>query len=327
MNDRAVSVLENYDFEVIRTQKSRNSILCETDKGWVILKEYRGPLSRLELMDQLLQETAQNGFAAIEQIVKNKEGELYCKDQEQTVFIVKTWKNGRECSLKDGQECRMAMMMLAALHKAMCLPVLARQSGLRAVSLFSEYEKRNRELRKVRKFLREKGQKTVFEIFLQQNFDAFYEEALQVTEDVKAYGPFLDTGECDAEGTFCHGDYQHHNLVCADGGMILNFEKFSLDCQMRDLYLFLRKLLEKTNWSVPLARGLLDVYAREKELSASDMLQLYYRFAYPEKFWKITNFYFNSQKSWIPGKNMEKLEKILAQKGAKKAFLEQTFSL
>ena len=50
VNDRSVSVLENYDFEVIRTQKSRNAILCETNKGWYILKEYKGPVFRLEMM-------------------------------------------------------------------------------------------------------------------------------------------------------------------------------------------------------------------------------------------------------------------------------------
>ena len=40
VNDRSVSVLENYDFEVIRTQKSRNAILCETNKGWYIPVSY-----------------------------------------------------------------------------------------------------------------------------------------------------------------------------------------------------------------------------------------------------------------------------------------------
>lgn len=327
MNDRAVSVLENYEFEVVRTQKSRNAILCETDRGWVILKEYKGPVYRLELMDKLLKKTVENGFAAVEQIVRNREGELLCRDQEQTPCIVKTWPGGRECSLKDGQECRSAMSFLAGLHKAMSLPELAAESGLRASGLYTEYEKRNRELRKVRRFLREKGQKTCFEIYLQQNFDPFYEEALRVTEDVKAYGSILDAAACEAGGTFCHGDYQHHNLLFGDSPAAVNFEKFALDCQMRDLYLFLRKLLEKTNWSVPLARGLLDVYSREKKLTAADMLQLYYRFAYPEKFWKVANFYFNSQKSWIPDRNMEKLEKVLAQENIKKAFLEQTFSL
>lgn len=198
---------------------------------------------------------------------------------------------------------------------------------LHAVSLAEEYEKRNRELRKVRRFLREKSQKTTFEINLQQTFDLFLEEAERVTEDVRSYGSLLDARECEESGSFCHGDYQHHNLLCQNTTSVINFEKCALDSQMRDLYLFLRKLLEKTNWSVPLARGLLDVYGRISPLSAVDYLQLYYRFAYPEKFWKIVNFYYNSRKVWIPGRHMEKLERLLIQQGVKKAFLEQTFSL
>ena len=62
-------------------------------------------------------------------------------------------------------------------------------------------------------------------------------------------------------------------------------------------------------------------------MTAADFLQLYYRFAYPEKFWKIANFYYNSGKAWIPGRNMEKLEKLVDLRKAKNAFLEQTFSL
>lgn len=327
MNDRAVSVLDNYEFEVIRTQKSRNAILCETNKGWVILKEYKGPVFRLELMDKLLLCTSANGFSRVEQLLRNKDGELICLDQEQTPCVVKTWPGGRECSLKDGQECRNAVTMLAGLHKAMSLPAFAAESGLHAQSLYEEYEKRNRELKKVRRFLRDKGQKTAFEIYLQQNFDLFFDEALRIAEEVRSYGDVLDIRECESCGTFCHGDYQHHNLMCAGGVSVINFEKFALDCQMRDLYLFLRKLLEKTNWSVPLARGLLDVYSREKRLSAADMLQLYYRFAYPEKFWKIVNFYYNSGKAWIPGRNMEKLQRLLEQNALKNTFLEQTFSV
>lgn len=327
MNDRAVSVLEHYDFEVIKTQKSRNAFLCETNKGWVILKEYKGPVFRLELLEQLLIGTAQNGCSRIEQLVRTKDGELFCTDQEQNRCIVKTWPGGRECSLKDGQECRMAMTTLAQLHKAMCLPQLAAQNELHAQSLLEDYEKRNRELKKVRRFLREKGQKTAFEIYLQQNFDVFLEEAMQVTEEVRAYGEVLGSREYDECGTFCHGEYQHHNLLCQGGITVINFEKYAMDCQMRDLYLFLRKLLEKTNWSVPIARGLLDVYGREKKLTAQDMLQLYYRFAYPEKFWKIVNFYYNSGKAWIPGRNMEKLQRLMELRKLQKAFLEQTFSL
>ena len=235
MNDRSVSVLENYDFEVIRTQKSRNAILCETNKGWMILKEYKGPVFRLEQMEKLLNAVEENDFDGAEKLVRTKEGELFCIDQEQNRCIVKIWPGGRECSLRDGQECRQAMHLLAGLHRAMRCPKLQEEFGFRATGLLEEYEKRNRELRKVRRFLRDKGQKTPFEIYLQQNFDPFLEEAVQVTEEVRAYGKVLDTQECEMTGSFCHGDYQHHNILCAGTLSAVNFEKFTLDSQMRDL--------------------------------------------------------------------------------------------
>ena len=224
VNDRSVSVLENYDFEVIRTQKSRNAILCETNKGWYILKEYKGPVFRLEMMAKVLEGVRQNGFTRAEQLLYTKEGALFCCDQEQNRCIVKSWPQGRECSLKDGQECRDAMRTLAVLHSALHFPQLQQEYGLHAVSLAEEYEKRNRELRKVRRFLREKGQKTTFEINLQQTFDLFLEEAERVTEDVRSYGTLLDARECEESGSFCHGDYQHHNLLCQNATSVINFE-------------------------------------------------------------------------------------------------------
>ena len=56
MNDRAVSVLEKYDIEVLRSWKGRGAILCETKTGITILKEYKGSGTRLLLQQKLLQE-------------------------------------------------------------------------------------------------------------------------------------------------------------------------------------------------------------------------------------------------------------------------------
>lgn len=61
---------------------------------------------------------------------------------------------------------------------------------------------------------------------------------------------------------------------------------------------------------------------KENELEKDDYIQLYYRLLYPEKFWKIVNFYYNSGKAWIPDKNLEKLEKICEQEQQKTEFLE-----
>ena len=83
----------------------------------------------------------------------------------------------------------------------------------------------------------------------------------------------------------------------------------------------MRKLLEKSDWSSLVGLELLNAYERENELEKEDYIQLYYRLAYPEKFWKIVNFYYNSGKAWIPGKNLEKLVKVHRQEKEKNEFL------
>lgn len=329
MNDRRVGLLDNYDIEVLRTWKGRGAILCEATQGEtqgrtprvMILKEYTGPRDKILFQDALLTHVREQGFLNVEQIVRSKEGELLVQDQEGTQYILKTYLEGAECNVRDMDECKQAVAVLAALHKASDIknnPTL--MDGKSTFQIDKEFEKHNKELRKVRKFLKEKGQKTDFEIYLMKSFDYFLDFALQVTEEFKKY---LNDRSVSDSHIVCHGDYQYHNILFAGGGIhLINFEKCILDNPVRDLYLFMRKLLEKSNWSDEVGDTLLLSYGKEREMNEHEHIQLYYRLFYPEKFWKIVNFYYNSGKAWIPGRNMEKLEKLMDQERDKRTFLE-----
>lgn len=342
MNDRAVSVLENYEIEVLRTWKGRGAMLCESDKGLLILKEYTGPKDKIIFQDALLKSINKQGYPSVESILKTKEGELIVYDQDRVPYILKTYFEGRECNVRDTKECMQAVRTLAQLHKAshigmascaeICtFPGMGQKTEYR---IDKEYEKHNRELKKVKKFLKEKSQKTNFEIFLLKHYDYFLNLALQVAEEVghciKEDAGGEETGK--KAGIICHGDYQYHNILVTKGnaeerdgaGMaVINFEKCVRDNPVRDLYLFMRKLLEKGNWPIELGNLLLEAYCGEREMTREDYVQLYYRFRYPEKFWKIVNFYYNSGKAWIPGRNLEKLERLLEQEEEKTRFLEK----
>lgn len=314
MNDRSVSLLERYDIEVLRTWKGRGAILCETKQGIMIFKEYAGSKERAIWQDTVLANIAGQGFSRVESIVKNKEEELLVSDQDGISYILKTYFDGRECNVKDMEECRQAVKTLALLHKASM-----KIEGTSEMVLKKELEKHNKELKKVRRFLKEKSQKSDFEIYLMQTYDYFFDKALEVTA-------WLEENAGDKGNTgniICHGDYQYHNLLLDSNGMsIINFEKCIEDNPLRDLYLFMRKLLEKSNWSQKIGEELLGAYDANRSLEKLDYLQLFYRLAYPEKFWKIVNFYYNSGKAWIPGRNMEKLEKVIYQERDKQIFLE-----
>ena len=56
MNDRAVSLLDQYELEVTHTRKGRGAILCETDRGLLIFKEYAGDPEHLKYQDEFLKQ-------------------------------------------------------------------------------------------------------------------------------------------------------------------------------------------------------------------------------------------------------------------------------
>lgn len=329
MNDRAVELLEQYDLEVIRTRKGRGAILCDTDKGSYILKEYIGSEEHAGLQNKLLQTINEKGGIAVEQIMPDKEGHLLVKDGDEVSYILKTWREGRELSIHDKKECVQAVEVLANLHLAMEMPA-DMPERTEVFSPGKEYEKHNREMKKVKKYLKQKGQKQLFERKLLETYDFFLNQALEITEEWNQYSKDCITDSSfdgmNKKITFCHGDYQYHNILTnSEGWFIVNFEKCMQDNPIRDLYLLLRKLMEKSNWSVELGSELLQAYEGKREISVFDRIDLYYRLAYPEKFWKIVNFYYNSGKAWIPGKNQEKLEKLVEQEKDKQRFLDEVF--
>jgi len=323
VNDRSVSLFDHYEIEINRTWKGRGAILCESDRGLFILKEYSGPVEKIKFQDFLLRHINDSGAVQAESILRTKEDELIVFDQDGVAYVVKSYYEGRECNYRDIEECRQAVATLAKLHGAADLSESGELQSQPVFRIDKEYEKHNRELKKVRKFLQEKSQKTDFEIYLMKHYDYFMNNALQIADELRYYAYEENSYEFTV---VCHGDYQYHNILqTAAGNVLINFEKCVRDYPVRDLYLFLRKLLEKNNWSQTLGNLLLESYNKERSLTDRDYRQLYYRLAYPEKFWKIVNFYYNTGKAWIPGRNMEKIEKLFAQEHEKQLFLENIF--
>lgn len=340
MNDRIISILDNYDMTVLRTWKGRSAILCETEQGIRILKEYTGPKDKLCVLENVTKQLQEAGFLT-DCVLRNKEGELCSYDRDHTAYIVKEYYEGRECSVMDSGDCMNALKQLAGIHKMLKIPapeqikpwrltvdeseseIIPCQYHFRMFSPIQEYDRYNRELKRIWKHLRNKSTKTDFEVFLLHNYGFFMEQALEAAQQI---------GQSDCEefcrqqaqsGVLCHGDLQHHNILFAkDGIFIMNYEKCLQDVQIRDVYLFFRKIMEKNNWDLTLGERLISAYDSVRSIDSQEMKQMYYRLSYPEKFRKVVSYYYNSGKSWIPGKNREKLERLLAQEQSRQLFLK-----
>lgn len=327
MNDRAVELLEQYDLEVLRARKGRGAFLCDTEDGCYVFMEYQAGEEHAALQKRLLEQIKEAGRVSVEQIIPAKEGNLLVKDRDGVNYILKTRVDGRECAYNDRRECLEAVKTLAVLQKSMvfepeeggALPVVKQP--------YQEYEKHVKELRKIRKYLKQKGKKQDFEVSLGHAMDYYLEEANNTVALWTEYLQKEDAGDKNtAKPVYVHGDYQYHNLLQeGKGWFVANFEKCMVDDPMRDFGFFFRKLMEKTDWSVALGREMLRTYEAERPLTDRERTNLYYRLLFPEKFWKIANFYFNTAKSWIPAKNLEKLERVIRQEKLKQENLPKMF--
>ena len=96
--------------------------------------------------------------------------------------------------------------------------------------------------------------------------------------------------------------------------------------QVTDLSNFMRKMLEKNDWNEELGFSLLESYEKVRPLTACEYKQLYIILLFPEKFWKIANHYYNSHKAWLSGRDIDKLDKVIAQEDLRVGFLEKLFS-
>lgn len=231
----------------------------------------------------------------------------------------------------------------------------ARRPEIRSGDLNVIFEKRIRELRRARNFLKSRRRKTDYESELLRHADYYISCGEKAQERLSNSGYEKLRKAAVENGTVVHGAYHYHNiliLTCdaaasvgareeaesraaatlAAGGLTggrkyrtvaaaVNFERMQVDLQITDVYDYIRKILEKNGWNGELGYRLLDRYRRERPISEDEMEILRILFRFPEKYWKLVNHYCNHSKSWLPGKNPEKLAALVRQEEARVRFV------
>ena len=130
--------------------------------------------------------------------------------------------------------------------------------------------------------------------------------------------------KCRQEQRLCLGDYTQHNIITAGENLVLvRFDQMHMELQVYDLYVFMRKMLEKNRWNTGLGMAMLQTYNEVFPFSRRQVRCLYAMMVFPEKFWKIANRYQNTRKSWMPAQNMDKLNKLIREKGDRQLFLSK----
>lgn len=330
MRDNELTILDQYDIDVKNTRKVRDAVLCESGQGLFLIKELKFSERRLRVLERLCEYLRERECENIDWILKTKENELFCVAEDGSRYFLKRWFSGRECDIHREKDVLDAVANLTKIHLALRGFEGDESEGLTVMAsedLRQEYFRHNREMKKVRTFMRDKVDKGDFELVFLKHFDSMYNTAKLALESLEQsnYEDLLT--DCRNKNQLVHGDYNYHNILMTYRGIATtNFEHIQNDIQITDLYYFLRKVMEKNHWDIGLGDKILNCYQKNIPFQEGELEYIAICLAYPEKFWKAANSYYRSRKVWIPAKNLEKLELVIKQTEEKKEFLETLFA-
>lgn len=331
MSDLGLGVIDQYDISVLRTLKGRGATILETEQGYKRLMEYKGTPGRLEYMGSLLDYIYGHGLKQVDIILKNKEGSLLSTDECGDKYIITDWFYGNECDVKSKNNVKEGAALLARLHNITAAgfkDYFNESSKAPPISipatnnLLVEYEKHNHELKRARVYIRGRKHKSQFEYNVLNNLDEYLSYAMEAT--AKLLNSDYETLERAAidKGCICHGNYNYHNIIFSKNKVaIVNFEKSGSGILIKDLYLYFRKVMEKYDWESTIGHEIIDTYNSVRPIPSNEYELLKIMLMYPEKFWKLVNHYYNSNKAWIPDKNLEKINKVCYQQKRKEEFI------
>lgn len=337
MEDKFEEILAQYPIQSKSKRRVRGAILLETEDGLRLLRSYNGHRNHLATEEQIKEHLIQQGYPYVDLAIANEKGEILTRDSSGGVWIMRKWYTGRECDIRDAKEVCQVTAHLGRLHQLLVQPLMQHKASEEVSEASADsqevsidltekvyFAKHNRELKRIHSYIRKKRRKNEMELGLLNSFSYYYEQGCEA-EKIDAEGDIYRSlyRQAVLERRYMHGSYNYHNLLIQGKRIATtNFENTKVGIQILDLYGLLRKVMEKNGWKCDLGIQMLDAYQKNRKLSEQERKLLYTLLLYPEKFWKQCNFYYNGKKSWMSGKNYDKLLRLLAQEKERLQFLD-----
>ncbi len=184
-------------------------------------------------------------------------------------------------------------------------------------SFAEEIKRRNREIKSISNAIGKKKKKNEFDQLFRQMFERYYQQGLEVEALENQY----QTTSGVRMG-ICHKDFTHHNVIVNnEKTAIVHFDNLGWGSIVLDLALYLRKVMEKNQWSIELAKEIIGSFNDRILLTEKEYQQLYLRMAYPVRFLKVVNHYANTRRNRVNLRDLDKLKALEQQEALRQQFL------
>lgn len=323
MDDINEKVLrEGFGIKLFSGFKTRTGFVCRTDKGMKELKkaaEEKGILFENDVKEHLIQK----GFISLNRF-------LPALDQKPCFFyngVYYTLENYIETQAIDDtmeENWVKGAKLLGNFHRA-AKGLTSEYGRTNAGRLPILYEKRKRELQRIRKRISRQSCYNEVDLLVLYNYKR-YNERIQASENLLIDSQYADYADMAIkEQTFCHNAFKPENIRLTEKGtfVLTGFGKCAYDCCMTDLAEYLRRYLKTENCCCDTIEKIIKEYNSVHDLSIGEIDIIYGMLLYPYKFLKLCNEYYNKRRVCVSEAMVQRLHKCIVANNRAEKILDQ----
>lgn len=326
--DLPVEVLQAYDLRVAEKMVFKDVFVLYTDRGVKCLKKVSYSEGELLFIFSAMEHLVQRGFTWLPRFTLAKNGKPFVKIRDGLYFL-SDWVPGRESDFHNPMDVQLSAKTLAQFHLAARgfhpLPgSTIREEWGTWVELWGERLSHLLQMKEIAA-----NRKEAFDHLFLKHVDFYYDLGVQALSALICSGYHGIVKEEQEVKAFCHHDYAYHNILIADENKcyVIDFDYCCYEIQCYDLGDFILRNLRRSSWQVEKAMAILDTYDKVKPIRQEEMKVLYSMFAFPQRFWRISDNYYFARKEHDEKYFCHKLRKVVQQRQNKKEFLRQFATL
>jgi spore coat protein I len=319
--DKIIS--DSYEFDIKDMLISKDGCIIQTSNGRKLLKRSLIAPERVLFVHGAKEHLFNNGFKSIDRYCCTKDGSPHIAI-DGNCYTVSELVEGRECNFDNRADAVQASRTLALLHTASRGYVPPQDSRIQddLGKIPGYFTKRLEELKKLKK-VAARGKSRFDHLFLQY-YDYFYNTGEYVLSQISNSCYNTLAANARKEGSFCHHDYTHHNIIFNSAGVsITNFDFCCFELKVYDIANLLRRKMRKCNWSINDAAEIIQEYRTIAKISDDEFLVMKYILQFPQKFWRVANRFYNSRRSWSEKSFVSRLQEVVDEIEYHKQFIER----
>ena len=323
MNNLNQEIESAYNFTIKNITTCKDGFVLDTSEGSMLLKPTRMLIGKIMFIHEAKEYLYNNGFTNLDRYLCAITSTPYhtCNGLTYTLSII---PNGRECSFDNRDDLIKAARLLASFHSKSkgFIPSDMNISMDELGKLPAYLLKRLEEIKKLKKIAC-KG-RTKFDCLFLNNVDNYIAAGEGVLEALRLSNYNEMVNDCRSVKSLCHHDFTYQNLIVSDEVMsLMNFEYCCYELKVYDLANFIRRKMRKCFWDIREAKIILDEYRTIESLSSDDMLILKLMLIFPQKFWRVANKYYNSNRSWSEKSYIQRLYEVIDEAPYHNNFIKQ----